>query len=435
MLFITRFPPLNGTSGAGTYHFSFLRYLHSRGIAIHVCWSEGPRSAERGWYVVPKEFAQIATLHFPSSIEIGRLRLFPGLVFSPLKARLLRGIKQSLFALGLEPLFRKFRPSALEAESTSPEGDPATESVAAADPYAWDRPPEPFERAFFGQAIARFHPDAVIFNFCWLTPITQEMAAPDQCLKITLANDLRHIYSTLVEGRIRQSEGEYMSKESEINYLLPSDIIAAIREDDGEVFRRECPGSKMVVVHPSFAPSPSRRSPCPDRCLFVASDSLANREGLLWFLEHAWPLIRTTRPAAELHVCGPICKALTLNQPGVVARGFVDSLQAVYDEASVVIVPLLRGSGVKIKLMEALAHGKACVTTPIGVEGMPLLEPGVCIAPTPGEFAAQVLRLLGDEALRKDYEGRALTILTEKFSPAACYGPLYDEIVNFHAPA
>ena len=431
LLVITRFCPLDGTSGAGTYLFSILRYLHSQGVKIHVGWSEGPESIGRlGWYRVPKEFARIANLQFPGAISLGRLRIFPAFFLDPFKKRITGALKKSLFALGFESLYRKFRPIV-------PPPEPINDNPESPEPilYAWDRPPDRFEREFFGRTIARLQPDALLFNFCWMSPLIDDLSAPDQFLKIILTNDLRHLYSTLVNGRIQHTEGDYMSKALEIRYLQPADTLAAIREDDAETFHHECPQHEVLVIPPSFTPSPALQTPLPHRCLFVASDSFANHEGLLWFLESAWPAIRAAQPETKLHVCGSICKVLTPNQPGVVLRGFVDSLQSVYDEAAVVIVPLLRGSGVKIKLMEALAHGKACVTTPIGTEGMPTLDDCVLTASTASEFAVHVLRLLNDATLRQTHEQRALATIAGKFSPAACYGPLYQRIVHFHNPS
>lgn len=421
LLVITRFPPLNGSSGAGTYLFSILRYLHQNGIRISVCWSERPSSATRlGWYLVPRDFARVADLIFPESLAIGRLRLFPLVWWLPFKARCLDAVKKTLFALGLGGLFKKLRPA--------PHIVASNDAAEVPVPDAWDRPLEPAERAFFTRWIARLQPQTLLFNFCWMTPVAENLDG--HYLKITLTNDLRHIYSRLVQGRIQRTEGEMTSRELEQRLLRASNTIVAIREDDGAVFRQLLDTQTVLVAPPSFVPSPGAGQPIAHRCLFVASDSGANREGIAWFLQHAWPLVRAAIPDAELHVCGPICNGFSTDAPGVVLRGYVDSLAAEYEQAAVVLVPLLCGSGVKIKLMEALAHGKACVTTPIGVEGMPALEPCVLCAGTPEEFSRHVVLLLNDDHARRQLETRALATIKEKFSPAACYGPLCEHIIN-----
>ncbi|MCX6967569.1 MAG: glycosyltransferase [Verrucomicrobia bacterium] len=419
LLVVTRFTPLNGLSGTGTYLFSMLSYLRQHGVKLYVCWSERPGlAARRGWWIVPKDFSEIATLLIPGSLCFGRLRLFPSVFVDPLKARLRGFIKAIALAFGLGRALGISRPQPAAA-TEAPSGAPSSPPVV---PYAWDRPPDPYEHAFFGSAIAKIQPDALAFNYCWMTPIISSLRDPDRFLKIAITYDLRHIYSTLVDGKIRWSEGDYMSKELETDYLRLSDALVAIRGDDAETFQKLLPDKEVVVAYPALEPCLSSRVPLPNRCLFVAADNLANREGLLWFLEEAWPIVRAANPAAHLHICGTICKALTLRKPGVEFLGFVDSLDAVYQEASVVIVPLLRGSGVKIKLMEGVARGKACVSTPIGAEGVPALDSCVAIAGTADAFAAQVLHLLADPSARRNLEDRAALTVREHFSAEACYG-------------
>ena len=426
LLVFTRFTPLNGLSGTGTYLFSILSHLHRHGVTVYVCWSERPESAaRRGWWIVPKDLAGIATLLIPGTLSLGRLRIFPSVFLDPLKARLRQGVKAVVLALGLGSLLRANRPQAAS-------GGECPSSASPAFPlYAWDRPPDPYEQAFFRRAVAKIQPDALMFNYCWLTPLTQSLPAPERFLKITLTHDLRHIYSTLVEGKIHWSEGEFMSKEAETNDLRLTDLIVAIREDDAEIFRGLLPDKEVVAAYPALEPCPSRRAPLPNRCLFVAADNQANREGILWFLDNAWPMVRAANPEAHLHICGTICKTITAEYPGVARLGFVDSLDAVYEEASVVIVPLLRGSGVKIKLMEALARGKACVSTPIGAEGVPALDACVAIAGAADPFAAHVLHLLADTAARQSLEACATKTVREHFSADACYGALLEQIQKF----
>ena len=423
LLVLTRFSPLNGLSGTGTYLYSILNHLHQHGVAVTICWSERPALAgQRGWWVVPEDLAGVATLLIPGSVAIGRLRVFPSVFIDPIKDNIRSAIKAALLALGLGALLGKSRPQTEECVSIS------NSEASPANPYAWDRPPDPYEHAFFGRAIAKIQPDALLFNYCWMSPIVQSLADPSRFLKFTLTFDLRHISSTLVNGEIVWTEGLFMSKELETKYLRDADVIVAIRADDAQTFSELLPDKKAVVAYPALEPCPSSRVPLPNRCLFVAAENEANREGILWFLAEVWPKVRAANPATQLHICGTICKTLTAEHPGVVLRGFVDSLEAVYEEASVVIVPLLRGSGVKIKLMEAIAHGKACVSTPIGSEGVPALDSCVAIAGTAEAFAKHVIDLLTDDTARRSLEEQALSTVTEKFSAEVCYGPLLAQI-------
>jgi glycosyltransferase involved in cell wall biosynthesis len=75
-------------------------------------------------------------------------------------------------------------------------------------------------------------------------------------------------------------------------------------------------------------------------------------------------------------------------------------------------VPILAGAGIRVKIVEAMAAGRAVVSTPLGCEGLPGLEAGrhLLVAEQPRAFADAALRLLGDEALRERMarEARAL---------------------------
>jgi hypothetical protein len=417
VLVATRFNPLSGVSGTGTYLFSILDYLHRNGFKITVCWSERPaEAARRGWWMVPANVARTATLQMPGALCLGpRLRVFPDVWTGPLRTAIRRWGKSLFSALGL----RKPAPGTPPAESP--------ETAPVENPYRWDRPPDPYEYKFFGNAVAQLKPGTVFFNYCWMTPLANRLPAGMRTATITY--DLRHLYSVLVDGEIRHVGCENLSRELETEYLRRGDLTVAIREDDAALFREMLPGKEVVSAIPSNTPRPSTASPIPGRCLFIAAENEANREGIAWFLGEVWPQIRQANASAELHLCGTICKVLPPgNVPGVIRRGFVDDIAKAYGEASVVIVPLLSGSGVKIKLMEAVAYGKACVSTPIGAEGVPALGECVRIAGKAAPFAEAVADLLADPRAREALERRAQAAVRTHFSAETCYRPLLEAL-------
>jgi glycosyltransferase involved in cell wall biosynthesis len=81
--------------------------------------------------------------------------------------------------------------------------------------------------------------------------------------------------------------------------------------------------------------------------------------------------------------------------------GWNDDVATFYDQVEVILVPLLTGTGVSVKAMEAAAHGAALVTTTIGMRGLDL-QPGqdLLVADDPEAFIAAVLRVLDDSALK-----------------------------------
>ena len=139
--------------------------------------------------------------------------------------------------------------------------------------------------------------------------------------------------------------------------------------------------------------------------LFCGSlDYSPNRNGLLWFHKSIWPLVRERLPQVKLVVIG---KGETGNKfsslrsdPSVDFIGEVESVVPYYQRCGCVIVPLLEGSGTRIKILEAMSLGNPVISTRIGAEGIEA-EHGreILLADKPEEFAAAVLRLLADQQL------------------------------------
>lgn len=98
-----------------------------------------------------------------------------------------------------------------------------------------------------------------------------------------------------------------------------------------------------------------------------------NRDGIAWFLREVWPLLHTEHPRLEYWIIGDGLDAGTRQHwaalPNVKCLGFVKDLDEPYERALATIVPILSGGGTCIKTLEALAHGRVCLTTPFGARG------------------------------------------------------------------
>ena len=105
--------------------------------------------------------------------------------------------------------------------------------------------------------------------------------------------------------------------------------------------------------------------------------------------------------------------------------GVVDDLSALYRRAGVVVSPLTTGSGLKIKLIEALAQGKAIVATSVTLQGVEeRVGPAVALADEAPAFADHVIRLMADPAARLALATRALDTARARFNDEDCYGPV-----------
>jgi len=149
------------------------------------------------------------------------------------------------------------------------------------------------------------------------------------------------------------------------------------------------------------------------------------------------PKVWSRFPEARLRVvAGPeherFCRELTGNQdllrpdPRVEVHGFVEDLRPLYARASVVTAPLAVSAGTNIKVLEAMACGKAIVTTPAGCGGLDLRTGSeALIASDWDAFAGAVCGLLSNPALGAHLGARARSTAVERFSWEAIAGAAY----------
>lgn len=145
-----------------------------------------------------------------------------------------------------------------------------------------------------------------------------------------------------------------------------------------------------------------------------------NQQGAAWLVETIWPAVLAARPAARLllagHMPGDLRRALE-QRPGVRCTGTVPEVMPYLHQAAIGVVPLLHGSGMRIKILEALACELPLVSTTLGAEGI-ALRPGVdgLLADTPADFADAILRLLADAGARQQIAGDGLALLRREYS-------------------
>lgn len=121
-----------------------------------------------------------------------------------------------------------------------------------------------------------------------------------------------------------------------------------------------------------------------------------NYQGILWFITRIFPQIFAKMPLCQLVVVGDVPDHLrNETYKNVTFTGHVKNIQSYYEEASVFIVPLFIGSGIRIKILEALSYKIPVVSTSTGCEGIPQsLKRKIIIANSPEEFKSEILKIL-----------------------------------------
>jgi glycosyltransferase involved in cell wall biosynthesis len=135
---------------------------------------------------------------------------------------------------------------------------------------------------------------------------------------------------------------------------------------------------------------------------FIGSlDWKPNQEGLLWFLHKVWPICHARFPNLTFYVAGRNMpdKIKQIILDGVIMMGEVDDAVAFVNQHDIAIVPLLSGSGMRAKIIEAMGLGKVVITTSIGLEGIEAQDAiDVCLANSPEEFIDVIQHLLNHPA-------------------------------------
>jgi glycosyltransferase involved in cell wall biosynthesis len=145
-----------------------------------------------------------------------------------------------------------------------------------------------------------------------------------------------------------------------------------------------------------------------------------NQQGARWLVETIWPQVRLARPTAHLLLVGHIpggFRRVIEQYPGVGCTGTVPAVAPYLRQATVGVVPLLHGSGMRIKILEALACELPLVSTTLGAEGI-TLTPGqdALLADAPADIAAAILRLLANGDERQRLAANGLALLRREYS-------------------
>jgi glycosyltransferase involved in cell wall biosynthesis len=187
----------------------------------------------------------------------------------------------------------------------------------------------------------------------------------------------------------------------------------------------QVPGVRTAVI-PNAADveyyQPRPTDPRPDGRTVVFFGLLSyvpNLDGVIHFVQDIWPRIADAHPDARLNIVGgrPPASLLALAGPRVELTGFVPDLRPHLAAAAAIVVPLRLGGGTRLKIVEAMAMGKAIVSTTLGAEGIEA-APGrdLLIEDQPAAFADAVNRLLADPHLAARIGHSARWLAVERYS-------------------
>jgi glycosyltransferase involved in cell wall biosynthesis len=411
VVFCSKYIPRTG-DGASAYLLALIDYFQKAGIEVEwICINDSPSGGRTPWHVIDSRFHEFARLSVWQNIQIGRLCIRPLPLYNWL---------YSIAAVSIHFLHRNVGENHTREKATAPRS----------------RLPSAKAMHFVARKLRANPPDALLANYIWTADMLD--AASLETLKLIITHDVQHERSASFKEYGLDSQIESWDAETEARLLKKAQVLVAIQDEEAASLRKFASSCEVITVPLPVLPQDCQAPQVKGRCLFVGSDQLHNVHGLHWFLDEVWPRILEATPHATLHVCGSICSVFSGSSGQVRNVRFVGRVTDVgpeYAAAEVCVVPSLVGSGLKIKLVEALSYGRACVTTRIGLQGLMELEgKAVRLATNPDLFAAAVGELLTHPETRRNMERSARAYVADHLSPQTVCQPLVDRIRQ-HAAA
>lgn len=203
------------------------------------------------------------------------------------------------------------------------------------------------------------------------------------------------------------------------------DHVIAVSDQDAELMRKDY-GTTRVTPMPTgvdidfFTPQPDEKRAQHDLVFLGSMDWLPNEDGVSWFADEIFPLLRKKQPAARLRIVGrnpsPRVKELAQKHAGIEVTGTVADVRPYLAQSAGLVVPLRIGGGTRLKIYEAMAMGIPVVSTTVGAEGLPL-EPGQHFlrADDPAGIAAACAQVMDDPGAAAAMGNRAAQYVRSHF--------------------
>jgi polysaccharide biosynthesis protein PslH len=225
-------------------------------------------------------------------------------------------------------------------------------------------------------------------------------------------------------------------KKYELSVINDFDGIIAITNNDALVFRdaiagrqeRLIPDERRIsagqVISIPFGIDLSKFPVSDSECDFPSLFSIGsmdwnpNSEGIYWFLEKVWPEVHQKFPTLKYYIAGRNMPEWLMNKdyPNVIVVGEVDSSLKFMQSMAIMIVPLLSGSGIRIKIIEGMAAGKAIISTTIGAEGINCINgQNIFLADQPSEFSDIISNVVENKNLCRQVGENARKLVEKEY--------------------
>ncbi|MFN3874915.1 MAG: glycosyltransferase family 4 protein [Flavobacteriales bacterium] len=276
--------------------------------------------------------------------------------------------------------------------------------------------------------------DIVLLESLFMTPYIPTLRRYSKARIVLRSHNLEHV----IQARIASGERNilkrpyrrYLAKqlqEYEIAVLDRVDGVAAISPSDAVHFRAHGTRTPVATIPFGVDPAEYPADPIvpqrPPAFFHLGSmDWLPNVEGVGWLLHNVWPKVIKKRPSARLHLAGNRMPDDLLHSSvsGADIKGRVKDAVSYMRRHQVMVVPLFSAGGMRVKIIEGMAMGKAVISTTIGAEGIACTDGrDILLADSAADFADRMVALHDDPALAARIATDARRLVERQYSDAA----------------
>lgn len=269
----------------------------------------------------------------------------------------------------------------------------------------------------FRQLVSKLNPDAIFVEYAILSKLTDNL--PPRIIKVVDTHDRFTNRNQRLRKEGCDSSWVSLTEAQENKLLKRFDHVIAIQSGESRQFQDQLKhsNSKVHTIDILSSPTYNKNKEIPRNTIgYIGSSNPHNTAGLNLFLAKHWANIKSANPEAELHIAGIQEIAPPIGTSGIKSVGHVPNLDEFYQSCTFMINPCNTGTGLKIKSVEALQHGKPLVTTTEGVKGLEdSINRCVFVANLADEsFALNCIRLLNNPTIVAKACKAAVTYTVEK---------------------
>jgi len=232
---------------------------------------------------------------------------------------------------------------------------------------------------------------------------------------------LRESRRAIIESNEKIHNESEKIKQLELYFIKMSDLTFVVSPTEYEILKKEDSSLNLKILSNIHIIQGCKKSYSERKdILFLGNfEHLPNIDAIQWFLEEIYPLIKSKLPGLIFYIVGndPLNEMAKFRSKDIVVTGHVRDLEPFFNNCRIFIAPIRYGAGVKGKINQSMSYGLPVVTTPIGAEGMGLVDKkNALISDSPLEFANNVVNLYNDQGLWESLSENSIQNIFDNFS-------------------